>query len=450
MFARLLSVPPLVCLMFISAGAQVVSGPVEVKNTGLKKDSIAVEPTVAKKAATDTIWRPLRRLWGYGFGDIYYNEHADKGNRGPENNYNGVPAYRNAFQFRRLYLGYDYDLTQKFRAEVLLATEPSANTGVNGTTTIQNGDNLADGKMSFWIKSFNLRIREIWSGTDFVIGEMGTPGFALHESAVKDFPGSATNAPTTLAEATWGYRSIEKTITDFHKNNSFDLGAALQGTFDPAMKNFGYVLMIGNSSQANLTSAANTGSFKMVYGDIWGKFFDHHLVVDIYADYLKTTGSTAIVPNQSHNMFKIFAAYVSPEFSGGAEAYTQKFTNGLTDNTSKSVATATANGLSFWVRWAIIKDKLGYFGRWDSYNPYTNYIGTDNYNVNTNYGSYNPDYKEKFITAGFDFTPAPNVHFMPNVWYLGFKDQKHASAAGYIGDGNILVFRGTFFFTFGK
>jgi len=70
MFAKLLSVPPLVCLIFISAGAQVVSGSVEIKNAGLKKDSIAVEPIAAKKAAADTVWKPLRRLWGYGFGDI--------------------------------------------------------------------------------------------------------------------------------------------------------------------------------------------------------------------------------------------------------------------------------------------------------------------------------------------------------------------------------------------
>ena len=44
--------------------------------------------------------------------------------------YNGVPTYRNAFQFRRIYLGYDYEITKKFKAELLLASEPNANTGV--------------------------------------------------------------------------------------------------------------------------------------------------------------------------------------------------------------------------------------------------------------------------------------------------------------------------------
>ena len=234
-----------------------------------------------------------------------------------------MPTYRNAFQFRRIYLGYDYEITKKFKAEVLLASEPNANTSVNGTTSIQNGDNLVDGKMAFWIKNFNLRTRDLWTGTDFVIGEMSTPGFALNE------PG--TNAPTSLSETTWSYRSVERTITDFHKNNSYDVGASLQGTFDPATKNFGYVLMVGNNSQASLLSAANanTGFYKIFYGDIWGKFANNHLYVDVYADYAKTAPATAAIPGQEHNMFKLFAAYLSKPINIGVEAYTQSLTSGV-------------------------------------------------------------------------------------------------------------------------
>src|SRR5579863_10110093 len=257
-----------------------------LKKSVTKADSsgntIATAAAPAPKPADDTTWKPQRRLWGYTFGDFYYDGHADATNRGGETMYNGVPTGRNAFQFRRLYLGYDYEITKKFKAEVLLASEPNANTGVNGTTAIQNGDNLVDGKMAFWIKNFNIRVRDLWTGTDFVIGEMSTPSFALNE------PG--TNGPTSLSESTWSYRSIEKTITDFHKNNSYDVGAALQGTFDPATKNYGYVLMVGNNSQSNLLSAANanTGFYKIVYGDLWAKFLNQKLFVDIYGDYAKT------------------------------------------------------------------------------------------------------------------------------------------------------------------
>lgn len=439
-------------------------------NKVTKKDSSATTLTETKATAKpqeDTTWKPQRRLWGYTFGDFYYNAHADKTNRGPESMYNGVPQYRNAFQFRRLYLGYDYDITKKFKAEVLLASEPNANTGVNGTTAIQNGDNLVDNKMSFWIKNFNLRVRDIWAGTDFVIGEMGTPGFALNE------PG--TNGPNSLSETTWAYRSIEKTVTDFHKNNSYDVGAALQGTFDPATKNFGYVFMVGNNSQASLLSAsnANTGFFKIFYGDIWAKFLNQKLLVDIYADYLKTSGNSTVtnavitgglpVGMQEHNMFKIFASYATKPITIGVEAYTQKFQNGVVNSGtvnptaaapvaagSVTVEDATAQALSIWVRGPIAKN-WNYFARFDTYNPDTKFNKDNNYPVTlTNYGAYSPAYKETFYTAGIDYNPTKNVHFEPNIWLINYKDQKNTTMGNRIADDHNLLFRFTFFYTFGK
>src|SRR6201996_6287181 len=306
--------------------------------------------SAAKTADEDTTWKPQRRLWGYTFGDFYYDAHspAVTSPLGKENNYANVPTYRNAFQFRRLYLGYDYDITKKFKAEVLLSSEPNANTGVNGTTSIQNGDNLVDNKMAFFIKNFNLRIRDLWNGTDLVIGEMSTPGFALNEAG--------TNAPTSLSEATWSYRSIEKTVTDFHKNNSYDVGAALQGTFDPSTKNFGYVFMIGNNSTSSLLSAANanTGFYKIFYGDIWGKFANKALFVDIYADYARTAPATAAIPGQEHNMFKVFASYQTKPVTIGVEAYTQNLASGITNKTTTQPEDATVQGLSIWVRGPIV------------------------------------------------------------------------------------------------
>jgi hypothetical protein len=276
-----------------------------------------------------------------------------------------------------------------------------------------------------------------------VIGEMGTPCFALNE------PG--TNGPSSLSEATWGYRSIEKTITDFHKNNSYDLGAALQGTFDPATKNFGYVLMVGNNSQASLLGAANpnTGFYKIIYGDLWAKFLNQKLYIDIYADYLKTAPATFAIPGQSHNMYKIFASYNTKPISIGVEAYTQKFTSGVQNTVTKAPEDATAQGISIWVK-GKIAGNWNFFGRYDGYNPNTDFINTDSYTANTNYGSYNPTVKETFWTAGLDYNPTKNVHFMPNFWLVDFKDNRDAATAGYVAPDHTLVYRFTFFFTFGK
>jgi hypothetical protein len=300
--------------------------------------------------------------------------------------------------------------------------------------------------MAFWIKNFNLRYRNIWKGTDLVVGEMSTPGFALNE------PG--TNGPTSLAEATWGYRFIEKTITDFHKNNSYDIGAALQGTFDPATKNFGYVFMVGDNTTSNLTSAttANTGFYKIFYGDLWGKFLNKKLYVDIYADAAKTGAATAAVGPQEHNMFKIFAAYNTKPITVGVEAYTEQLTNVANNTTTKAIENGTVTGLSIWAKGSIVKDKMGWFARFDTYNPDTKFNSNDVYSssFNTTYGNYTAFYKETFYTAGLDFTPAPKIHFSPNLWLIDYKDQRSASTAGYVGPDHTLVLRATFFYTFGK
>jgi hypothetical protein len=441
------------------------------KKTVIKTDSaananITTTKVAAKDEPVDTAWHPQRRLWGYAFGDAYYAQHAPAltSTQGKENNYYQTPSGRNAFQFRRLYLGYDYDINKKFKAEVLLASEPNENTlPSTATSGVVAGDNLADGRMSFYIKNFNLRVREVWSGTDFVVGEMSTPGFALNEGG--------TNAPTSLSEATWGYRSIEKTITDFHKNNSYDVGVALQGTFDPKTKNYGYVFMIGDNTQSNLTTVynnnnalsptnpnPNTGFFKIFYGDLWGKFFNKHLYLDLYADYAQTSSTVANAAVTSgsvgpleHNMYKVFAAYTLPTLTIGAEAYTQKLDNAVINTTTKTAEQATVNAISVWVRGSIVKDKWGYFARYDNYNPDTKLNANDTYTATANgYSTFDPTTKENFYTAGLDYTPAKNIHFMPNIWLTQYLDKYATTHAGYVPDNHTLVYRMTFFYTFGK
>jgi hypothetical protein len=124
------------------------------------------------------------QLWGYAFADFYYKGHTDTLNRDGGNQYKGIPKDRNAFQIRRVYLGYNYNITKKFSTELLLE-------GANGATS---GEALSDNKLAFYIKLANVRIKNIWKGTDLVLGQVSTPGF------------------TMSSEPTWGYRSIEKTL----------------------------------------------------------------------------------------------------------------------------------------------------------------------------------------------------------------------------------------------
>ena len=176
----------------------------------------------------DSTFKPSGKLWSYAFGDYYYKAHTDAFNRGGANQFTNIEKGRNAFQFRRIYLGYNYDIAPKFSAELLLAAEDNVTTATGATS----GDLLSNNKLSFYIKLANVRCKNIWKGTDLVVGQVATP------------------AGTLLVEPTWSYRSIERTIADIRRTPPFDLGATLQGKFDPATGNYGYNIMVGNGTSA--------------------------------------------------------------------------------------------------------------------------------------------------------------------------------------------------------
>ncbi|HVX24925.1 MAG TPA: hypothetical protein VHB70_01185 [Parafilimonas sp.] len=353
------------------------------------------------------------QLWGYTFGDFYYKGHADTLNRGANSQYSGIPKNRNAFQLRRVYLGYNYNINKKFSTELLLEAAP--------------GEGLTDTKLAFYIKLANLRIKNLWNGTDLVLGQISTPGFAMS------------------SEPIWGYRSIEKTIIDIRGTPSYDLGAALQGKFDPKTANFGYDLMVGNGTGAK----PEGDSYKWLYGDVWGKFFDKKLYVNLYSDYERMAPISGM--QHSRSMIKGFVAYTTPAFTLGVEGYINNLKN---DDQATEISTGNvdvltvkAKGVSVFARGIIVKNKLNFFARYDAFNPDDNLDNSKyaSYKGNTS-GYTDPNTKEQFITAGLDFTPVKNVHLMPNIWYNKYTNQGPAN----LYNSNDMVYRLTFYYVFGK
>jgi hypothetical protein len=402
------------------------------------------------------------RIWGYAFGDAYYKAHSDSFNRGGSNQYSGIPQGRNAFQFRRIYLGYDFNISKKFSSELLLAAEdnfPAYNAAPSSTAA--SGDELSNSKLSFYIKLANIRWKQIWKGTDFVFGQMATPTFAL------------------MSEKIWNYRSVEKTITDIRKSPSYDFGGALQGVFDPATKNFGYNILVANGSSAKPAST----SYKWFYGELYAYLFDKKLVLDAYADYERLNWSPTW--HHSRQMLKGFIAYNSAATASkgmdpgtGFTVGTEFFVNNLKNDllaTKKAggvdTLTNAANGVSVFVHGDIVKSKLRFFVRYDAFNPmtktnntiYNKYVGnTSNYNDNSYTMTYSntgapasatatgdESYKQQFISAGLDFTPVKNVHLMPNLWYNSYASQL-ANTVGKVTKDHDTVYRLTFYFVFGK
>ncbi len=417
------------------------------------------------------------RIWGYSFGDFAYKSKADSLSRGGSNQYTGIRAQTSMFQFRRIYLGYDYNISKKFTAELLLAAEdnfppgaPPVGSAAGTTTTFaagnSTGDLLTNQKMTFYIKNMNIRWKGIWKGTDLVVGEMSTPAF----------PG--------ISEKVWSYRSIERTVADIRRTPSYDFGIALQGVFDPSTKNFGYNFLVANGT----SDKPDYTPFKWFYGDVYGYFAHKHVVVDLYADYQRLNWINTW--HHSRQMLKGFIAWNSSatdKSMNPGTGYTigiEGFVNNLkADNFAPKIAggtdtlSTTPSAISFYIHGDIVANKLRFFIRYDMYNPnnkvnnavYKSYTGnTSNYNDNSFHTVYNNNaatpsvtytttgdqtYKQNFFTAGLDFKPAPRVHFMPNVWVNSYKSQISTPTTlngNQFATGTDVVWRLTFFFAFGK
>jgi hypothetical protein len=369
------------------------------------------------------------KLSALTFGDYYYKAHSDSLNRGGKAQYSGIPQGRSAFQFRRIYLGYDYNITKKFSAELVLAMEDNFPAGNPPTSTAASGDLLSDGKISPYIKYANLRWKDIWKGTDLVVGQHATPVSAY-------------------SERLWGYRSLERVMTDITGSTpTYDMGASLQGVFDPSTKNYGYFLMVANGNKA----VPENDNFKWFYTEIWAKFFEKHLQVYLFNDYERLNWT----PTWHHDrsMIKGLVNYTSHPVTIGLEAYINHLNKDNIDTKKAGGAdtlSVKANGISIFVKGPIIKDKLGFVVRYDNFNPDEN-INATVYNKfsSTTTGYNDPTTKQAFFLAALDWTPAPNVHFMPNIWYMHYATQLPGLIGKVNGDYD-LAFRLTFQYAIGR
>lgn len=341
------------------------------------------------------------QLYGQVFADYFYKAHADSFKRG-FNQYATFPKNSNAFQIRRVYLGYKYKLSERFSADILLEST------------------LGNGKTTLYIKYANLRWKNIFPGTDFVIGRMKTPTFS------------------TLTDKIWGYRSVERTITDMHGHPSNDLGAALWGKFDKQGR-FGYSLMIGNGSGTGLID----DRFKKFYGEIFAKLADDKIILDVYADYERLHWRPGY--HQSSAMLKAFAAYQTTHFTIGVEAYRRHLQDGgllIKTNTTDTV-NVDNYGISLFARGQLPGTHFAYFARIDHVFP----VVADQYKyapINSLVPEFDPACRSRFVTLGIDYEPVDNVHFMPNIWYCRYEDR----IAGRPDDYD-MVYRLTFFYKFG-
>ncbi len=378
------------------------------------------------KPATDQppAFTPSGKVWGYVVADYFAKTHADSAKRG-STQYGGsnYPVTTNAFSFRRIYLGYDYNISEHFSTQLLLANESETKDvlAIPTTTTDKATNDIASVsstiERSVYIKAANIRWKNFIKNNDLIFGQQATPIYA------------------TLSESVWGYRSIEKTIIDMRGlGSSNDFGIAWQGKLND-QGDYGYNFMIGNGT----AQAPELNKFKKFYGEIYAKLMEQHIILDLTADNeaasagTSTNSQTTIEPSttQAKTTIHGFVAYTTDPITVGLEIVSQ--TQKAADTTKGNLkADITPFGLSLFIRGQIIKDKLNFFARFDNYNPDTKYDATLKYGAKTTtidnngllYTSPGSN-KENFITAGVDWMPVKNVHIMPNIWYDSYSSLKN-------------------------
>lgn len=300
-------------------------------------------------------------VFGVVFGDYFYKAGGDS--TGNNLQYSPYKKDFNAFAFRRVNIGVDYYINETFDSRLSISYD--------------GPDTLSNGNATVYVRDAYINWKDIFTNSNLTLGIMPTPGY--------DY----------VSQKWWGYRSVEQTIMG-QRNilGSRDFGIMLSGAFDDA-KDFGYYAMVGNG---NGTKNENN-KYKKIYGTLFGNFVDKKISADIYSDY-QSSGN-----DMSKTTLSAFVGYKNGDLTLGMENFFQ-----IQNNFNKSASAASPDivpyGLSVYIVGNIIPNELKCFVRYDFYNQDIN---------NSSTGFY-----QSFTTAGFDFMPASNVHFMPNIWLNAF------------------------------
>jgi hypothetical protein len=314
------------------------------------------------------------KVHGYVFGDYFYKLGGNAAELSTSQ-YSKVERDFQGFQFRRLYLYYEHNLSEKFFAQFLLEGNDKA---------LEPG-----GRHGVFVKTAYLEWKELVPMGSLLFGLVPTPTWSL------------------LSEKVWNYRSIEKTIIDYRGfGNASDLGVMLRGKFDKEGK-FNYIAMIGNGNGQK----PENNKYKKYYLSLSVKPLKD-FVVEGYLDY----EPAALEKNKT--TLKGFAAYQSEKLAVGAEIFQQ---------TQSKAGAAGANkvpwGLCLFA-WAPIPGATGLnaFARYDIFDPDKEISASG--------------FKESFLVFGLDYMPIGSVHIMPNLWVNSFSakgvGEKDADVVGRI------------------
>jgi hypothetical protein len=311
--------------------------------------------------AQDPQTAPKGKFSGYMFGDYFYNIQQKDTSR----------KDLNGFQFRRIYLTYDYAIAPNFDTRFRLEDDQA--------------ELFSNNKFGVFVKDAYLKWKEVFQGSTLVFGLSPTPAY-------------------DVSEESWGYRSLEKTIMDLRGIvPSRDLGIDLKGklTSDGTIN---YWMKIGNNSG----NTPESDKFKRYYAQLHFKPAAN-LQVIASADYDAEAKITDTYDQQTKENTRIvvsgFINYKETDnYSLGIEGFYKTAQNNFRPSSSTALENQHTYGVTFFA-WGTVADNVRLVGRFDMYDPNSSVDNDGNY---------------LFIGA-VDYLPAPDVHIMPNFYYQSYQ-----------------------------
>lgn len=303
---------------------------------------------------------------GYMFGDYYYNIERDTGIANIPDVAIGGAKDLNGFEFRRIYLTYDNEISSNFSARVRLEADQIANT--------------SDGKIGVFIKDAFVTWKNIFEGSNLIFGMQPSPSFEVSESF-------------------WGFRFIEKTIMDMRGiTPSRDIAIALRGRFDKEEK-LRYWVMFGNGSG----SRPETDRYKRFYS--WLQYSpSKDFTFTLYADYnfrpkIESPVNPGTQVSNSDYTVTAFAGYMKKDvYSIGIEAFQNFRENGFVEN--GALKTLMKTGISVSGTY-FFSPQYSLMGRYDYFNPAMNNDAVKRQ-------------RNLFITS-FNYKPVDRLILSPNI-----------------------------------
>src|SRR5712692_8339431 len=277
----------------------------------------------------------------------------------------------NGFQFRRIYFTYDYAIASNFDTRFRLEADQAALT--------------SNGKIGEFVKEAYLKWKNVFEGSDVILGLSPTPTWFVSEDA-------------------WGYRSLEKTIMDFRGIASrTDLGIDLKGKIvqDGTLN---YFLKIGDNSG----QSPETDKFKRYYGMLHFKpssNFQATAYADFDAEAKKLDGFDGLTKDNNRITFAGFIGYQEVNnFSLGLEGFYRIMQNNYSSSLTQALQNQNVYGVSAF-GWVSVKDDIRLIGRFDIYDPNTSVDKDGNY----------------YFLGALDYMPVKEVHIMPNIYYQSYQ-----------------------------